>query len=110
MGRSSIVRHDPIDMELTDVAKEGFGSNHSREQPRNGTSSDNDNMFAYDSAVEEIASLSESDRFNHEEHMIDILANVDCDIDEHMVVHEEDSLTKTIAGVAGNVLEWWVRL
>lgn len=107
MGRRASVeqRVDPIDMELTDAAKEGFGS-HENDAPDN-------NMFAYDTADHhsrngnghDYESASLSDTFN-EEHMIDILANVDCDIDEHMVVHEEDNWTKTIAGVAGNVLEW----
>jgi len=57
---------------------------------------------------QEVESLSPSDRFNEENAVIDILANVDRDaiLDEHMVTDREDNLTGTLAGVAGNVLEW----
>lgn len=43
-----------------------------------------------------------------EDNMINILANVDENavISEHMVTHTEDSWGKTIAGLAGNILEW----
>lgn len=109
--RTSFTRRvqDPIDLELTEVAQNGLNSSQasSREQLHDESA---DNMFRYGSAEDDDddqeRSASMSDRFN-EENMIDILANVDTEaIDEHMVTHEEDNLAKTIAGVAGNVLEW----
>lgn len=75
-------------------------------------------MFAYGAAEvgydngrpqsHEAEALSSSDRFN-EERVIDILANVDRDAlgDDGMVTHREDSLAGTLAGIAGNVLEWY---
>ena len=117
-GRSSLRSslseiQDPIDFELTEVAKEAFapiGKNGSCEQLNDESSS----VFLYGAAdgddhpqTHNEESMSLSDRFN-EENVIDILANVDSDAinSEHMVTHQEDSLAKTIAGVAGNVLEW----
>lgn len=43
-----------------------------------------------------------------EDNMINILANVDENAvnSEHMVTHTEDSWGKTMAGLAGNILEW----
>lgn len=117
--RASLTKvQDPMDLELTEVARDAFGEIENRgshEQLRDGKS----NMFQYGSADGSSddedhldmynggSSLSNSDRFN-EENVIDILANVGEDIiDEHMVTKEEDSLGKTLAGVAGNVLEWY---
>ncbi|KAL7492101.1 hypothetical protein ACHAWT_002613 [Skeletonema menzelii] len=44
-----------------------------------------------------------------EDNMINILANVDENAvnSEHMVTHTEDSWGKTMAGLAGNILEWY---
>ena len=130
--RSSSLRiaQDPIDLELSDVARASLDSSSplsfdEYEQDNNGlrlnTSAEelmsddsNDNMFQYGTA-DDIGSngeySTESDRLKNEEHVIDILANVDRDVnednDEHMVVHQEDSIGKTLAGIAGNVLEWY---
>ena len=99
---------DPIDLELTEVAQDSFidgsiSKNGSKEQLN-----DESNMFLY--GTDGSANRDEDNHFN-EENVIDILANVDNEVmcmedKEHMVSHQEDSLTKTIAGVAGNVLEW----
>mmetsp|Transcript_7782 Transcript_7782/g.17562 ORF Transcript_7782/g.17562 Transcript_7782/m.17562 type:complete len:554 (-) Transcript_7782:32-1693(-) len=111
--RSSLSKvQDPIDLELTEVAKASF-TRGSHEQLHDESS----DMFFYGAAGDDVPDDAEkhngeatslSDRFN-EENMIDILANVDSEVndEEHMVTHQEDSLTKTLAGVAGNVLEWY---
>ena len=129
--RSSSLRiaQDPIDLELSDVARASLDSSSplsfdDYEQDNNGlrlnTSAEelmsddsNDNMFQYGTA-DDVGSngeySTESDRLKNEEDVINILANVDRDVnddnDEHMVVHQEDSIGKTLAGIAGNVLEW----
>jgi len=109
---------NPMDLELSEVAKKAFASsnekNGSRVENHGGESpamyfysdpdgdSDDDHPQAYNEE-----SMRLSDRFN-EENVIDILANVDVMMDdESMVTRQEDDLAKTIAGVAGNVLEWY---
>eukprot|EP00584_Thalassiosira_punctigera_P005370 CAMPEP_0172544072 /NCGR_PEP_ID=MMETSP1067-20121228/14310_1 /TAXON_ID=265564 ORGANISM="Thalassiosira punctigera, Strain Tpunct2005C2" /NCGR_SAMPLE_ID=MMETSP1067 /ASSEMBLY_ACC=CAM_ASM_000444 /LENGTH=535 /DNA_ID=CAMNT_0013330575 /DNA_START=148 /DNA_END=1755 /DNA_ORIENTATION=- len=103
-----------MDLELTEVAKEGFSSPNGTER-RNGDESHS--MFFYGDPhgdsdggrqhAHDEESLRLSDRFD-EEKVIDILANVDVmDDDETMVTRQEDDLAKTIAGIAGNVLEWY---
>jgi len=48
------------------------------------------------------------DDASDEDNMINILANVDEGAinSEHMVTNTEDSWGKTMAGLAGNILEW----
>ena len=122
---------DPIDLELSDIAKRSFttsqspnndvtiGKNRSTEQL---VDDDNeDSMFLYGSTTAEQnnncnhqydrAAMSPDQCRNEEENVIDILANVTdgskaYDDTEHMVSRQEDSWSKTLAGVAGNVLEW----
>jgi len=52
--------------------------------------------------------FSIEDGGDDEDNMINILANVDesAVINEHMVTNTEDSWGKTMAGLAGNILEW----
>lgn len=104
--RSSLTKvQDPMDLELTEVAKESFQSNGNKgssDQLQGGAS-----MFSYGSPDDDQS--DDDDHLNNEESVIDILANVDDETaeEEHMVTREEDSLAKTLAGVAGNVLEWY---
>jgi len=117
--RSSVTRvQDPIAMELTEVARESFthpngnGEQHGLRVQLHDESSE---MFPYGSAGDDDGDCDDIQKIGregislNEENMIDILANVDSEIidGEHMVTHKEDSLSKTIAGVAGNVLEWY---
>ncbi|KAL7540984.1 hypothetical protein ACHAXR_010538 [Thalassiosira sp. AJA248-18] len=108
--RASITKvQDPMDLEMTDAVKEAFGSSIERNGSLEQLHDESSDVFCYGSPDEdgdESRSLSEC--FN-EESMIDILASVDGMevVDEHMVTHEEDDLAKTLAGVAGNVLEWY---
>ncbi len=97
---------DPIDVELTEVARESFTASSNGSSSREHLHGKDDNMFPYGSAA---VDDDDNDAHDNEEDVIDILANVDRDtmLEEHMVTHQEDSLTKTIAGVAGNVLEWY---
>jgi len=109
---------DPMDLELSEVAKKAFASSNKKNGSRvENHGGDSPAMYFYsdpdvdsddghpDTYNEE--SMRLSDRFN-EENVIDILANVDVLMDdESMVTRQEDDLAKTIAGVAGNVLEWY---
>lgn len=129
MSSSIRMTHDPIDLELSDIAKRSFttsqspnndvtiGKNRSTEQLVDDIE---DSMFLYGSTAEENnngnhqydrAAMSPDQCRNEEENVIDILANVTdgskaYDDTEHMVSRQEDSWSKTLAGVAGNVLEW----
>mmetsp|Transcript_27180 Transcript_27180/g.56600 ORF Transcript_27180/g.56600 Transcript_27180/m.56600 type:complete len:557 (+) Transcript_27180:153-1823(+) len=109
---------DLMDLELSEVAKEAIASsnekNGSRVENHGGESPamyfysdpDGDSDDGHPQTYNE-ESMRLSDRFN-EENVIDILANVDVMMDdESMVTRQEDDLAKTIAGVAGNVLEWY---
>ena len=102
---------DPIELELTQVAREKLPGIRMSDQLDDD---DESNMFIYAGADDSSDDAENrngndqyvSDRFK-EESVIDILANVDNElIEENMVTHQEDDLIKTIAGVAGNVLEW----
>lgn len=130
---SSSIRttQDPIDLELSDIAKRSFASSQSpnidskigmnRSTEQLVDDDNEDSMFLYGSTAEENnngnqqydnrASMSPDQCRNEEENVIDILANVTdgskaYDDTEHMVSRNEDSWSKTLAGVAGNVLEW----
>jgi hypothetical protein len=65
-----------------------------------------------DSGVESSSYGAESnfsiDDEQDDEDMINILANVDESAinSEHMVTMREDNIVKTMAGLAGNILEW----
>ena len=79
------------------AAKMGFGS------PKSNA----DDSLSYGGAE---TNFSKEDGEDYDEdNMINILANVDENAvnSEHMVTHTEDSCGKTLAGLAGNILEWY---
>lgn len=108
---------DPMALELSELAREGsapasaaVGANGEMETRDMsfyfyGDGNDEDAEAGGRPPTHDREPLRLSDRFS-EENVIDILANVDVMDDESMVTHREDDLAKTIAGVAGNVLEW----
>ena len=127
------IAEDPIDLELSEVASSytssfTSGSNRSiaiEMSDRQLVAHDDENMFLYGSTVDngddgeycnghhdngdDRSNMSPDHNISNEESVIDILAKVDDYTieSEHMVTHEEDSWSKTLAGVAGNVLEWY---
>lgn len=99
---------EPIDLELTSIAKNKMDKPLVHEDEVD-TAGEDGRRTSNSSLQMDGREQTQSTNYNEETDGDNIIMADHADVhnQEHMVSRQEDSWTKTLAGVAGNILEWY---